>query len=221
MALFALDSLIELFSLYFREGRVSAVAKPLLVILLILYCLRATSRKNSSFYLLLSALACSWLGDVLLMLEQKNALFFLYGLVSFLIAHVFYILLFLKIGNHRQPPAGWNLAILTGVAIYTAGLFLFLKPFLGALQVPVLLYAMALSGMLVSSIRAFGKSPRGHGWPCIIGAIFFVISDSMLAVNRFYMPIADSGIWVMGSYMAAQWLIAKGIVSYLNFKAGQ
>ncbi|MEO6519950.1 MAG: lysoplasmalogenase family protein, partial [Pseudoxanthomonas sp.] len=44
-----------------------------------------------------------------------------------------------------------------------------------------------------------------------IGALFFVISDTLLAWNRFGGGIHLAPLWVLGTYFVAQWYIARSV----------
>jgi uncharacterized membrane protein YhhN len=73
------------------------IAKPVLLPALIVLLIFSTGSNAKGRILLLSALFFSWLGDVFLLLENRNALFFIFGLACFLTTHIFYIIYFLRI----------------------------------------------------------------------------------------------------------------------------
>ena len=95
---FALALVADLTGVYLNNETLIYVAKPIVVIALIIYFLSATAGIDTGFKKLITgALIFSWLGDILLMFEPVNKNFFLYGLVSFLVAHIFYIIFFKKV----------------------------------------------------------------------------------------------------------------------------
>ena len=157
---------------------------------------------------LLFALLLSWFGDVLLLFDQDHAGFFIGGLLSFLTAHVAYIILF----SPRLPARRWYWVLLIPVLIYL-GLFLsVLLPHTGALTIPVIVYATIIAGMMGAAILRLGKtSAAGFTWVAI-GALFFVASDSILAHNKFVTEISGAGGWIMLTYLFAQAAIVVGIV---------
>ncbi|WP_413998504.1 lysoplasmalogenase [Flavobacterium sp. W1B] len=167
---------------------------------------------------LLTALTFSWIGDVILLFAERDDLFFISGLIAFLISHIVYILLFnkqLKEKNKKNKAVYW-----IGVTVIIAYLFVMLTillPSLGDLQIPVLVYAIVISTMLLFALKGFLSWSEPANWYILIGAIIFVSSDSILAFNKFKEPIVLSSFLIMVTYLAAQFLIVKGILK-LNQK---
>ncbi|MCA0132323.1 lysoplasmalogenase [Winogradskyella alexanderae] len=156
----------------------------------------------------LLALLFSVIGDILLMFVTQNALFFTLGLLAFLLAHIMYIITFLK---HRSKPTkaiGFGLILV----IYAVSLFTLLKERLDEMIIPVLLYIIVILTMTITAfLRKKQVSNRSY-LLVLAGAISFVISDSLLAINKFYVSIPFSGIFIMISYALAQYLIVMGIL---------
>ncbi len=185
--------------------------KPLLIPLLALLLFSfqtITSGKN----LLLIGLFFSWMGDVFLMFDYKNPLFFIFGLACFLITHILYIIFFLRIKSaylsilKKQP---W-LALL--VIAYGFTLVWFLYPNLKDLKVPVVIYSIVICTMLLCSLHVYYKVNRKAARYYLAGAAAFVISDSLLAINKFYQPFAFAGVFIMLTYCAAQYFIVRGFI---------
>jgi uncharacterized membrane protein YhhN len=156
--------------------------------------------------LLALALLASTAGDVFLALEKKG--FFVHGLVAFLAGHLTYIALFL---SDLLPIAGigaerWIAMIM--IPALALGLGRWMWPTLGPMQAPVALYTAAIAAM--GTAAALSAFPAGL---VLTGALLFVASDSILAVNRFKMPIPASGFFVWTTYYGAQVLITLGVVS--------
>jgi uncharacterized membrane protein YhhN len=151
------------------------------------------------------ALAFSSLGDALLDLGPES--FFIGGLLAFLVAHLIYILLFVR--NRARPlkPTGWQLALMAAVLIYSVLLSQWLAPSLGALAGPVMIYVCVITAMAVSAILAGFSKP----WVCS-GVILFLISDSILAVNKFKSAIPLGGYLIWATYYLAQYGIAIGFL---------
>lgn len=189
-------------------------AKPLLMPALLLLMHYSPTAPGKG--LLMTGLVFAWLGDVLLMFESRHALFFIFGLVSFLTTHVFYILYFLLIRSaapsllRRQPV--W-IALVTG---YGLTLVWQLFPKLGEMTLPVIVYAIVICSMLLGSLHVFLKINRKAALLFTAGAVCFVLSDSLLAVNKFYQPFAYAGLLIMLTYCAAQYFIVSG---YINRKS--
>jgi uncharacterized membrane protein YhhN len=169
--------------------------------------------------LLLSALLFSWIGDIILMFADKAEIYFILGLVSFLLSHILYIVLF-----SRQPKTamkGNSIALYLGTILilgYFFGMVGLLFPKLGPLQIPVMVYAAVITTMLFVACKGSLTWEKPAAYSILAGAIFFVLSDSILAINKFYHPIAQSGFWIMSTYILAQYLIVSGILR-LNKKS--
>ena len=117
---------------------------------------------------LLSALFFSWIGDCILMFADKGELYFIFGLIAFLIAHILFIRLFFRQTRadrrtvsieaeiksekkHSKNPLFWIGFI--GVIAYLVSMLSFLLPTLGNLKMPVSIYAMTISIMLVIAFK--------------------------------------------------------------------
>jgi uncharacterized membrane protein YhhN len=84
------------------------------------------------------------------------------------------------------------------------------------MKFPVLIYGLVIGTMLAFALWQYGKVPARAAWFFIVGALLFVASDSMLAINKFKTPITHGGLWIMGTYILAQYLIAKGSALHIN-----
>jgi len=186
--------------------------KPLILVSLIVFFYKQGKHLNKSTRnITLLALVFSLVGDVLLMFVNKSANFFISGLVAFLLAHVMYILVFLKSRNKTANV----LPIVVILLIYASGVFYFVKDGLGDMLFPVLAYLLVI---LVMAATAFlrKRSNRNSYILIFVGAIFFMISDSLLALNKFYQPLPLSNISIILTYALAQYLIVLGILNQKN-----
>ncbi|WP_431158503.1 lysoplasmalogenase [Winogradskyella poriferorum] len=185
------------------------IAKPAIVTsLIILFYNNANNLPSKIKRLTLFALAFSVIGDILLMFVDFSEHYFMFGLVAFLLAHVMYIFCFL---NNKAKTKGTYWFILLLVA-YAVGLFILLKDGLGDLLLPVVFYILVILTMTVSAyIRKKNISEISY-LLVLIGALCFMISDSILAINKFYKAIPYSGIYIMTTYALAQYLIVLGIL---------
>lgn len=160
--------------------------------------------------ILAAALSFSCLGDVFLDLPGN---YFVQGLVSFLVAHFIYILLFVRNWPRPLKPSGGQLALSAAVLIFSLMLSNWLAPSLGAMANPVMVYICAITVMVVSTILA-GFSKR-YVW---IGAMLFMLSDSMIAAGRFKTPVPQADYLIWGTYYLGQYCIAVG---FLQEKLGE
>jgi uncharacterized membrane protein YhhN len=219
LIVFAADVLLDIIAVVSGWNEIRFISKPLIVISLGIFLWRSVSVKNRSFWLIFAALIFSELGDIFLLFEAQQSSFLL-GLLSFLIAHIFFILFFIRTRrlNHFNKIF-WLLIVLT--ACYVTALFLLLSPKLGVLKFPVLIYAIVLCCMFLSSMHAVDFSKEPSRKFCAAGAFLFVISDSLLAINKFCHPSAATGFAVMLTYAIAQFLIVFGGLRLLDTNSHQ
>lgn len=193
---------------------VQYICKPLIMLVLLGYF--ATGVKSLFAGLsrwVFAAIIFSMAGDTLLLFQAKDPQFFLLGLSAFLLAHIFYILFFNGIRIKEAIPfKPYTLLI---VAVYYTGLIAILYPGLKEMKVPVLVYGVVISTMFLLAIHMlFIKQKKAGQW-MMSGALFFVLSDSILAIDKFYEHFDAAGILIMLTYGAAQLFIIKGAVEYI------
>lgn len=207
---------LHLVAMFFQIDWLGTNTKPLLLISLMYSVLTFSKTFNGDkrfIKLLMIALGFSWAGDTLLLVEKKIAspIFFYFGLGAFLIAHIYYILLYKKLGHQKQ-----SLPLLLFYIIYLIYFLYLLLPGMELnLAIPVVLYAFILSAMAWSAWRIVSAN-KLFGLYVVLGAALFVISDSILAIRKFRMPITQGDFLIMVTYLAAQFLITWGILNTLN-----
>ena len=180
--------------------------KPLSTLLVIAVALLSllTPHAQPAFTLWIAAgLIPSLGGDVALMFETNRA--FLVGLVLFLLAHVVYSITFtVPNGFHPADIATGAVLLVVAVAIY-----LYLRPGLGRMQGPVIAYTLIICFMVNRAISAFfgDAFTITQAWLLSLGAVFFMLSDIVLAVNRFRRPMEKHRLSLFAYYLG-QLLIA-------------
>jgi len=184
------------------------VFKPLTTLLIVWHAWRRGAAPPRLAQWLRAGLLCSLVGDVALLWPESG---FLPGLVSFLVAHVCYILGFcsrIRLGAVRWPFLLFGLIS----AVVLGRLWSFVP---AALQVPVVLYVLALA-VMASQAWAWWRGrvsqpeelrARWAAW----GGTLFVFSDAMLAIDKFAGPVDQASLWVLASYWPAQWCIAQSL----------
>jgi uncharacterized membrane protein YhhN len=188
----------------FTAGDAPAFFKVASIVLLMLLGFRVN-------VLLGSALAFSAAGDALLGVRRIGSLgeesLFLLGLVSFLLAHLVYILLF---GKHvsaefvkRNPLRVADACV---IVVALGGMLVFLCHSLGPMLLPVAVYSLVLSAMGISAMLADLGTPLAA-----MGALLFIASDAMLATSRFHgaFPGDNQFIWI--AYYLAQLFLLRGV----------
>lgn len=213
--LFIIDLVAEWVAIIGNIETIRFLTKPLLLLLLLTYVLFQDIASIKEKTLLLAALFFSWAGDLFLLFDSRETNYFILGLLSFLTAHIFYILLFLKLKKALQPHRKWNPLIILLLLLYTGSLFVLLYPTLGALKIPVIIYAAVLCSMLLTALHAFSLQTTA-GKNVIAGAVLFVASDSLLAINKFYQPFSAASLAIMGTYGLAQLAIVAGLTKCMR-----
>ncbi|MBR9921421.1 MAG: lysoplasmalogenase [Bacteroidetes bacterium] len=212
--IFGIVALVHLSSLYWGLENIADASKPFLLISLgFHYWLSASStRRKREFLLSLFAIAFSFFGDVLLLQlkwQPEKGYFFLLGLGSFLLAHVFYMLRFREMQGRHLQKQPW---LIIPVLLYLLAFLWYLWPDIpGDFQVPVGVYGVVISLMALSAIHYSGGQSASIRFKLIAGAILFILSDSLIAVGKFSFQ-ADFSSWIMLTYIAAQWMIIRGIL---------
>jgi uncharacterized membrane protein YhhN len=185
--------------------------KPLLLLILLL-AVYATDFFPTKKILLI-ALTFSWLGDIILLFAGNGEQYFIFGLLAFLISHLVYIILFSKQKDKIAPKK--NSMYWIGIVLilgYFILMLITLFPILGPLKIPVIVYALVITSMLLMAFHKSRKWETPANNLVVIGALFFVLSDSILAFNKFYTPIEHATLYIMSTYCIAQYLIVCGIL---------
>lgn len=173
--------------------------------LIIIFIINLKPFANCLNILMLAGLLFSWAGDIILQFS------FVPGLLCFLIAHVMYLVaFFLTPGKNVIFTSQFYLLII--LLLYGAGLIYYLYGDLGDMRLPVLIYAIVILTMLAGAINRMEKVNRISYWLVLAGAILFVLSDSAIAVHKFSWDFNYSGVAIMSTYIAAQYLITTGFI---------
>lgn len=218
--LFLSLSCFHIFSLAGDNISAMIISKSLIMpFLAILYFVLAKQSANHKLdFFILVALFFSWLGDIALIKGHADTQFFIYGLVAFLIAHIFYIISFYKDMSRTskvslivaQPHYALPIVVITIVFIYI------LIPGLGDMKYPVMGYATIISLMVLFAINRWEKVSKASFYLVLFGAFSFFISDSMIAINKFHTPFELQRFAIMSTYIFGQWLIVEGILKRNN-----
>ncbi|MFY0601560.1 MAG: lysoplasmalogenase [Cyclobacteriaceae bacterium] len=209
--------------LYFTVGFVNVLAnlfgwsdiifftKPLLIPLLIYYLFIFSDGVISLARLLTAAaLLFSWVGDLVL-LKQENQYYFLGGLAAFLIAQLIYAYALSK-ASFKKVEFQWK--PLLPLMAYGALLMLALVRNSGSLAPAIVVYGLGILAMVsVARLRRWGTNTESYKL-AFIGAFLFVISDSILGLDKFVFDIPAGDFFVMVTYIPAQFFLVKGLLSH-------
>ncbi|MBT7766794.1 MAG: lysoplasmalogenase [Bdellovibrionales bacterium] len=142
-------------------------------------------------------------GDVALMWPTDK---FIIGLISFLIGHLFYIVAF----NSKIIPL--TSPITAGaLLLFATVIFGLLNPFLAKMKIPVAIYIAVISIMGQQAWERYFQLEQFATMLAATGALFFMISDTTLAWNRFRRKIPLAQFFVLSTYYTAQLLIALSL----------
>jgi len=212
-------SIVYLLVLLLGYENLDLFLKPALIPLLgfgVYFC-RKFPIKNA----VLTALLFCWIGDIVLLFADIAEIYFILALVSFLFSHIIYCVIFnnqIKRLKERNTVVFAIGSFLT--ALYLIGMLCVLFPALGDLKIPVIIYATVICTMLIFAFNGFLVWENPGNKYVFFGALIFVISDSILAINKFHSPIEKSSFFIMLTYLVAQYLIVVGILK-LNLKKGE
>ena len=187
-----------------RHGR--RFLKPALMpLLIVVYCTGMIEAGGSVSVFMILALACGFAGDTLLLKEK----YFTFGLAAFLLEHIFLIIEFTRGITFSEIPV----IILAAIVLYALAGWLILRRLLPAIdrnmKAPVFLYMTAILMMSYTSLLRFSQTDMNSFLCAFIGSLLFITSDSILAYNVF---LKKSDRLVMETYLAAQFLIATGMI---------
>ncbi|GAA4321167.1 lysoplasmalogenase [Flaviaesturariibacter amylovorans] len=206
---------VDLVILYVGDVSLRPYSKSALMPLLMGMVLHAGPRGASALkVLLLAALFFSWAGDALLLFEPEGPEFFMAGLGAFLVAQVAYSV---ALGKLRiRKGVRFRLVGLVPVIAFYVCLIGLLWDHLGALRTPVLVYGAVISTMLAMAVQLVPLKNRKSAALLFGGALLFVASDTVLALQKFYWktPSPHYGLLIMSTYGLAQLFLTLGLLNH-------
>ena len=202
--LFFAVSAMEIIGIAMNNSLVQSIFKPMMMLsLMALYFFSAEKRNN--LYIL--ALAFSFLGDVFLL--DKNSMF-IYGIAAFLLTQLLYIYIIVK---QMEKPSFFHKYLYAFLfANYIVYLMILLKPNLGDLFYPVVVYGVTIGVFGLVATLNFVTKRKKTDLILMLGAILFIASDSMIALNKFHEARTFYPIAIMSTYILAQYLIFRFMV---------
>jgi uncharacterized membrane protein YhhN len=180
--------------------------KPLATVLIIAYAWPRGADQGAARIAVRAGLVLSLAGDVFLLWPREG---FLPGLVSFLLAHLAYLVAFTRV----QRFAARALPFVVYASLVALILPLLWPGVAGGLRGPVVAYVVCLASMAAQAavlwLAARGTAGAARARTLAVGGALFLASDTLLAVNKFAAPLPLAGLWILASYWAAQWCIAS------------
>jgi len=182
-------------------------AKTILSCLFIFTALVQVHPIPGYYYVLLLGLIFCLGGDVFLALPQDRA--FLMGLVSFLLGHLFYVICFFYVADISQ----WTwIGCLVGLLV-SCPVFLWLRPHLGSMLIPVIAYVIVITVMVIGAWTVLGDTRLNYAGRLLvfIGAVSFYLSDLFVARDRFLKSEFTNRLIGLPMYYIGQFLLAFSV----------
>lgn len=186
------------------------VFKPLTTLLIIGFAWPRGANAMKQRNLIRLGLILSLAGDVFLLWPKEG---FLPGLVAFLLAHLAYIAAFCVPVRLAAKPG-----VFAAYALVAAAILYALWPGVpGGLRAPVVAYVVCLATMAAQAFVWWRSSLASQAADAplaraaALGGALFMLSDSLLATNKFGVPLPLSSLWILLSYWLAQWCIASAL----------
>ena len=189
-------AVIFIISITFKPYPISWLVKLVPMMLLVFYASKSLTSTSGKIFIV--GMVFSGVGDFFL--DYDHVHWFIFGLGAFFIAHVCYLFALKPIKMQKIPFVGLYL-------VYGVGMFSVIAGGLGELFVPVLAYMSILLFMAVITLL----STKSNKW-LIIGGLSFVVSDSLIGLDKFYYSISGAHYYIMASYYFAQFSLLKGFV---------
>ena len=187
--------------------------KPLIMIWIAVYFLH-NKQKTAFTVPVLIAFFFSWLGDNFLMFSGSNELFFFAGVGAFFFAQVTYIFIYSNYSESRgKGYVQKNPWISIFFLAYIAGMLILLFPGMEGMMKPIIaVYALSLIAMSMMALNRSGRVGDSSFKLVFVGSLLFLLSDSMIAFNKFHSAIPLAGFLIMLTYISAQYLIMRGLI---------
>lgn len=201
LLVFAIATVFELVGILL-EWPTRVFSKPILMLSLLGYYYQFKEARNNVFVI---ALIFAWLGDLFMMVTLEWG--FAAGLLSFLIMQFCYCFVF-----YRQTSLWLKNDTLFAIfiAVYVIVILGFLLPKAGEMKIPVLIYGLTFGAV---AMMAFWRHKGFKGWSKVIsGVMLFVVSDTIIAINKFVIAVPIADFWIMATYILGQYLIVEGYI---------
>ena len=177
------------------------IFKPLTTIFIVSLVFFTPKLEHTKFKLLMMiAFGFCLFGDILLL----NPSYFVFGLVAFLLAHILFIVAFIE---HKGFRCHWTSFVL--LFVIGGAIFFWLKPDLGDFMIPVLVYVLVITSMAWQGIGLYLRE-KGKAYLWIaLAVLLFMLSDSLLAINKFKAPFPYASMLILGTYWLSISLLAN------------
>jgi len=199
LILIAIFSILTIYGKY-KSKKLLVIFKPIAIIsITLLYVLSAPFSRGMAEVFVFVGLCFAIMGDIMLLMPEEK---FVDGLSFFALTHIFYSGAFIFMGGFP------DLNILAVFLAFGLAVYFKLHKKLGKLKLPVFVYTLLISLMAASAFHLIGATYAAYSLMIFSGAALFMISDLILAVNKFAKPFASAEILILSTYFLGQTLIA-------------
>jgi len=199
-------------SLVFYVADLVIYLLSILVLFSSIFCIRAKypiSKKQILIFkpltlILIIGLLFSLLGDTYLIYPEK---YFKKGLIAFLLGHICYIIAFIV-----SSDTHFTLYLFFPITIIG---FLYLRsimPYSGKMKIPIIIYVIIIAIMGWAAMERLNSLHTVGSLIAVLGAVLFMISDGVLALNKFKKPFHSAELIILATYFSAQWLLAVSVI---------
>ena len=206
----------EIIAISFDVDLLHQICKPLLMITLLIYFWSESDHRKEEKWVkhVTLALAFSWIGDVMLMFTHKSFMLFFAGLSAFLFAHIIYVITYTRATYRNKLSIRFSVVPILLLGYFIVMSWLILPYVASIIQVPLAVYGFILLMMASAAWYRNGETNILSFQWVFVGALMFIVSDSLLAINRFSQTLPFANQAVMITYIAAQWLIVSGLLKH-------
>jgi uncharacterized membrane protein YhhN len=210
---FLIIAIFQLSSIFYNNQNLHTYSLALVSISLGIYLIKTTSLKGRFHKRMLTGLVFFLIADLILQLNPSDKNYFIYGLASYGLGHIFYTRAFYL--DFKSAPeldkrgARWAILVIAFVSIL---FFYYLRPHLGAMRVLVLGYILIISFMGMMSAFRHLRVNNLSFMLIVIGAGLFLLSDAIFAYNYFVAPSKVAVTMSVATYLSAQFLITIGAI---------
>ena len=180
------------------------IFKPISLILIILIAVVFPAIDANYKIFILAGLVLSLFGDIFLIYPEQH---FKKGLTAFLIGHIFYIIAFVVSGGVHFT-AWIFLPVTLGGILYLQSIL----PYSGKMKIPIIVYVIIIASMGWIAIERLNYITTIGTILAAIGAVLFMISDAVLALNKFKKPFISAELIILTTYFTAQLLLAVSVI---------
>lgn len=201
--LIALSAVVAIYFRVYKNDTAYGVSKALTTSLIIALSVILNQESDSTYgWIITGGLFFCLIGDVLLLKES----WFVFGLGSFLIAHLLFIYAFANLQGFQFNP------IVLGILLFVGGLYYkFLSKGLNELAVPVAIYILAIVAMDWQAISLAVTMKQDTFVLIGIGSVLFTFSDGVIAYSKFKYDFKLAEVLILSTYWLAIFLFCASI----------